>query len=88
MKSFQILFMLFAVLCMSTMIKAENHTMPESDVGMVEDDMDMDTMGHNDTMGNSTDGDMDGDRDIPVSAAGRIGAMASVAAIVAGTFAF
>ena len=77
--------MLFAALAMTTMVNAAGHeanvTDMDGDMGLtMDDEMEM----HNTT--NSTM-DEDGDRDI-VSSAGRIGAMASVAAIVAGSFAF
>lgn len=87
MKSFQALFMLFAALAMASMVNAEGHTNAtdmDGDMGMPVDDMEM----HNATGNATMDDDMaTGDRDV-ISSAGRIGAMASVAAIVAGSFAF
>ena len=81
MKSFQLLFLIFAALCMASMVNAEGHLSNETDtdMGAMEDmDMDMDMGMHNDT--NTTDREV-------VSAAGKLGAMVSMVAVVVGSFA-
>ena len=81
MKSFQLLFLIFAALCMASMVNAEGHLSNEtmSDTGMDEmDEMDVMMGMHNDT--NTTDREV-------VSAAGKLGAMVSMVAVVVGSFA-